>query len=261
MVLKPLQDPYVLVDAVEAQVKDDRIRSIVEELADSETDGVCLSLFRTDFLVSSIHRSEEADRLRRYEIDRETFRDLHHQFDDEEFDVTATIYDPELLDWYENTVDTRFFCLDPADITYKRLIKKAAQTDQTKPQNRQRYELRSTGSMGPERLSYSTMSTLILNPVTSSDYRPYKISMRPITDWLTPREVTVSSTTPAVPEYQSGSLGLHQPRTRTDTNPITLKIWWRMSNKRTRRHLLLLKRETGRSLIATGPISVSTDVV
>lgn len=127
---EPESKPYVLVDFSEVQTFDyDRLRDCLDGMVAAQADGVVFSLFRPGYLTSMIHSPEEADTLRDQRIARGALKDLRVEYSETNFDVLATIYDPELLEWYAELPGRSAFLIDPGDITYKRFLLRAFELD------------------------------------------------------------------------------------------------------------------------------------
>lgn len=101
------------------------LNELCEKITDTPANGINFALYRTNHLTSAIHRPEKADYLKNREISKETFRDFVERYSSSGFEVTATVYDPELLQWYAEELDSPYVCIDAGDITFSRLQKTA----------------------------------------------------------------------------------------------------------------------------------------
>jgi sialic acid synthase SpsE len=115
--------PYALVDLSLLQDGDQQeLSNTIEQVQSIGADGVCLSLFRTDHLISMVHCPDEADRYRQYELNQSKFQELFNEFDDQDFELIPTIYDLDHLEWYADLTTHGYVSVDAGDITFKRLL-------------------------------------------------------------------------------------------------------------------------------------------
>lgn len=120
----------ILVDLSGIQNRSSKqLRSHVEQWTTGGADGVVLDLFRTNYLVSSVHAVDEARSFRAKQLDREEFLFLHEEFHGDSFAVLPRIFDPKLARWYNQLSDANRILTDGGDITYKRLLETLNETD------------------------------------------------------------------------------------------------------------------------------------
>ncbi|MFB6346437.1 MAG: N-acetylneuraminate synthase family protein [bacterium] len=122
---------YVCVDLTQAAKSRADFETLIKECSELSVDAVNVPLYRTDHLISLVHRSDEADRYREFELSREQFQALENTAHDEGLTLTATVYDPELLKWYETSLKAGFCFFHGGDITYRRLLETASDTSLT----------------------------------------------------------------------------------------------------------------------------------
>jgi sialic acid synthase SpsE len=117
--------PYVLVDLTLMQDRDrQNLSETIERVQSIGADGVCLSLFRTDHLISVVHRPDDADQYRDFELEKSFFQELVQEFDDQAFELVPTVYDLDHLEWFTELTTHGYVCVDGGDITFKRLLKR-----------------------------------------------------------------------------------------------------------------------------------------
>jgi sialic acid synthase SpsE len=116
-------NPYVLVDLTLYQDQDlQTLFDTIEDLQSIGADGVNLSIFRTNHLISMVHCPDEADHYREFELDKPDFRELFNQYQTQDFDLIPTVYDLDRLEWYANLNPHGYAGVDAGDITFKRLL-------------------------------------------------------------------------------------------------------------------------------------------
>lgn len=122
--------PYVCVDLSAINTGDpQRLEGFIDRCARMGVEAVSVPLYRTEYLVSLVHRSELASEFRRRQLDREDVLQLETSAREQGLVLSATVYDPELLQWYEENLDTVFFTVHGGDVTFRRLLERAAELD------------------------------------------------------------------------------------------------------------------------------------
>lgn len=123
------QPPYLCVRIPpEAGEGPDELKNRIRDCAELGVDAVSVPLYRTDHLVSLVHRSGEASDYRDRQLPRKLVEELGETTRDSGLDFTATVYDPELLEWFDSRIEAPFYCLHGGDVTYRRLLETAGQT-------------------------------------------------------------------------------------------------------------------------------------
>lgn len=123
------ESPYICVDlsAVDSG-EPEKLKNLIHRCAECNVEAVNLPLYRTNHLVSLVHREEEAEERRQQQLDRKLFSDLTDHAQGQGMDLSATVFDPELLDWYDEKSETSYVQFHGGDITYRRLLEATAET-------------------------------------------------------------------------------------------------------------------------------------
>lgn len=102
---------------------------LIRQLDDAGADCAKLQLFRTDYLVSSVHQSDVVDVFRQHELSRDEYKSCVEIADNLDIDLAASVFDRELLEWYVEETDPPFIKIASGDLTFKRLLTLAGEQD------------------------------------------------------------------------------------------------------------------------------------
>lgn len=103
-----------------------RARRLIEAAAGAEADGVSVPLYRTDHLLSGVYCEDEVSIYRSHQLSREDVIELAGVAEECGVEFAATVYDPELLEWYRTELAPPFVGIHAGDLTYRRLLEACA---------------------------------------------------------------------------------------------------------------------------------------
>ncbi len=97
--------------------------------AEAGADCVKFQLFETEHLISPEYLSDIVPIFKKHELSRKQYLELARMAEKHGVGCTASVFDPTGLKWYARETSPPFIKIASGDITYRRLLEAAAETD------------------------------------------------------------------------------------------------------------------------------------
>ena len=107
----------------------DTAHEMIRQLAEAGADCAKLQLFRTDHLLSAHVDQDVIETFRAHELSREEYQECLKIANERDIQLAASIFDLDTLQWYIEETDPPFIKIASGDLTFKRLVTDAGNSE------------------------------------------------------------------------------------------------------------------------------------